>query len=68
MVSGTLQEIQNKAIEEVLEKYPEKARKNRAKHLGVDSPEGVKGACDTTKSNKQTVPGVMSERGCEIHL
>ena len=23
-----------------------------------------KGSCDTTKSNKQTVPGVMSQRGC----
>jgi nitrogenase molybdenum-iron protein alpha chain len=26
--------------------------------------EGTKGACDTTRSNKQTVPGVMSQRGC----
>jgi nitrogenase molybdenum-iron protein alpha chain len=60
----TLETLQKEAIAEVLKAYPEKAAKNRAKHLGVDSPEGVKGACDSTKSNKQTVPGVMSQRGC----
>lgn len=60
----TLQSQQEAIINEVLEIYPEKAKKNRAKHLGVDLPEGVKGACDKTKSNKQTVPGVMSQRGC----
>ena len=60
----TLESLQTEAIAEVLEAYPAKAKKNRAKHLGVDSPEGVKGACDTTRSNKQTVPGVMSQRGC----
>lgn len=61
---STLEELQKEAIEEVLEIYPAKAKKNRAKHLGVDTPEGVKGACDKTRSNKQTVPGVMSQRGC----
>jgi len=61
---STLEELQKEAIAEVLEVYPEKAKKNRAKHLGVDTPEGVKGACDKTRSNKQTVPGVMSQRGC----
>jgi nitrogenase molybdenum-iron protein alpha chain len=60
----TLENLQKDAIAEVLKIYPEKAKKNREKHLGVDSPEGVKGACDKTKSNKQTVPGVMSQRGC----
>jgi len=59
----TLENLQKDAIAEVLKIYPEKAKK-REKHLGVDSPEGVKGACDKTKSNKQTVPGVMSQRGC----
>ena len=60
----TLEALQQEAIAEVLEVYPAKAAKNRAKHLGVDTPEGVKGACDKTRSNKQTVPGVMSQRGC----
>ena len=64
MGTETLEELQKKAIAEVLEVYPAKAAKNRAKHLGVDTPEGVKGACDKTRSNKQTVPGVMSQRGC----
>jgi nitrogenase molybdenum-iron protein alpha chain len=64
MTTETLLAQQQAAIAEVLEAYPEKAKKVRAKHLGVDTPEGVKGACDTTKSNKQTVPGVMSQRGC----
>lgn len=59
-----LETLQKEAIAEILESYPEKLKKNRAKHLGVDSPEGVKGACSTTRSNKQSVPGVMSQRGC----
>ena len=64
MSNEELEALQKEAIAEVLEVYPAKAAKNRAKHLGVDSPEGVKGACDKTRSNKQTVPGVMSQRGC----
>lgn len=64
MTAETLLSQQQAAIAEVLEAYPEKAKKTRAKHLGVDAPDGVKGACDSTKSNKQTVPGVMSQRGC----
>jgi nitrogenase molybdenum-iron protein alpha chain len=60
----TLESLQKEAIAEVLEAYPDKAKKSRAKHLGVDSPETGKGSCDTTRSNKQTVPGVMSQRGC----
>ncbi len=64
MTAETLLSQQQAAIAEVLEAYPEKAKKSRAKHLGVDTPDGVKGACDSTKSNKQTVPGVMSQRGC----
>lgn len=64
MTTQTLLSQQQEAIEEILTAYPEKAKKSRAKHLGVDTPDGVKGACDATKSNKQTVPGVMSQRGC----
>lgn len=64
MTTETLLSQQQAVIAEVLEAYPDKAKKSRAKHLGVDAPDGVKGACDSTKSNKQTIPGVMSQRGC----
>ena len=64
MTTETLLSQQQAVLAEVLEAYPDKAKKSRAKHLGVDTPDGVKGACDSTKSNKQTIPGVMSQRGC----
>ena len=59
-------------IEEVLEAYPDKARKKRAKHLQVsqatdeapDETTGIASKCDTTKSNIKSVPGVMTIRGC----
>ncbi|MEH6773212.1 MAG: nitrogenase molybdenum-iron protein alpha chain [Cereibacter changlensis] len=55
-------------IEEVLAAYPEKARKKRAKHLGVAQPvaeePGILSKCDTVKSNIKSVPGVMTIRGC----
>ena len=60
----TLESLQKEALAEVLDSYSDKVKKSRAKHLGIDSPETDKGSCDTTKSNKQTVPGVMSQRGC----
>jgi nitrogenase molybdenum-iron protein alpha chain len=61
----TLEAKQKAIIDEVLKAYPEKTAKKRAKHLGVDTAtEGVKGACDSTRSNKQTIPGTMSQRGC----
>ena len=44
MSAETLLSQQQAAIAEVLEAYPEKAKKSREKHLGVDTPEGVKGA------------------------
>ena len=49
------------AIEEVLEKYPEKTAKKRAKHLGVKDEECSNCA---VKSNVKSVPGVMTARGC----
>lgn len=48
-------------IEEVLEAYPEKAAKKRAKHLNVH--EEGKSDCGV-KSNIKSVPGVMTTRGC----
>ncbi|WP_425804757.1 nitrogenase molybdenum-iron protein alpha chain [Desulfitobacterium sp. Sab5] len=48
-------------VEEVLKLYPEKALKNRGKHITVkdESCEGC-----ALKSNSKTVPGVMTARGC----
>lgn len=60
-------------IEEVLDAYPAKARKRRAKHLTVAKPDaegepdpttGIASKCDTQKSNVKSVPGVMTIRGC----
>ena len=48
-------------IETVLEAYPEKAAKKRAKHLGVY--ESYKADCGV-KSNVKSLPGVMTVRGC----
>ncbi|MGE4294544.1 MAG: nitrogenase molybdenum-iron protein alpha chain [Campylobacterales bacterium] len=61
----SLENIQKKAVEEVLKKYPEKAQKDRAKHLGVGAPKDEsQKTCGGVISNKKTVPGVMSQRGC----
>lgn len=61
----SLEAKQKKAVEEVLSIYPEKAKKNRAKHIGVGSPEDDSAkTCGGVRSNKKTVPGVMSQRGC----
>ncbi len=48
-------------IDEVLAVYPEKGKKKRAPHLAPNDQLSGK-AC--VKSNKKTVPGVMSARGC----
>ncbi|WP_040405821.1 nitrogenase molybdenum-iron protein alpha chain [Ectothiorhodospira sp. PHS-1] len=50
-------------IQEVLEVYPEKARKDRAKHLAVSDP-NVEQAKKCIVSNRKSVPGVMTIRGC----
>ena len=48
-------------IQEVLDAYPDKAKKRRSKHLNVTE----EGASDCgVKSNKKSVPGVMTTRGC----
>lgn len=49
-------------ISDVLEVYPEKARKDRARHLKPNDPEGSK-ECQV-KSNVKSRPGVMTIRGC----
>ncbi|MDR2151869.1 MAG: nitrogenase molybdenum-iron protein alpha chain [Helicobacteraceae bacterium] len=61
----SLESIQKSAVEEILKKYPEKAQKDRVKHLGVGLPaDESQKTCGGVQSNKKTVPGVMSQRGC----
>ncbi|MEN9224142.1 MAG: nitrogenase molybdenum-iron protein alpha chain [Thermostichus sp. HHBFW_bins_43] len=56
----TVEETQN-IVAEVLEAYPDKAQKKRAKHLNVYR----EGQSDCgVKSNIKSVPGVMTTRGC----
>ncbi len=50
-------------IEEVLDAYPEKAKKDRAKHLAANDPTGKCSTCQV-KSNIKSRPGVMTVRGC----
>ena len=60
-VDGITKESTQEMIDEALEVYPEKARKKRAPHLAPNDPAS---GCACVKSNKKTVPGVMSARGC----
>lgn len=50
-------------IQEVLEVYPEKARKDRAKHLAVND-QSVEKSSKCITSNRKSLPGVMTIRGC----
>ena len=53
---ATLEEEQRRAVAEVLESYPEKARKNRSKHLGVGAPtDDASKTCGGVRSNKKTL-------------
>ncbi|SDG20425.1 nitrogenase molybdenum-iron protein alpha chain [Desulfosporosinus hippei] len=54
-------EFRKQVVEDVLEVYPEKARKNRRQHIAVKD-EGC--ASCAVKSNSKTVPGLMTARGC----
>ena len=50
-------------IQEVLEVYPEKAKKDRAKHLAINDHE-VEQSKKCITSNRKSLPGVMTIRGC----
>merc|ERR1712050_612254 len=50
-------------IQEVLEVYPEKAKKDRAKHLAANNHDLEKSKKCVT-SNRRSLPGVMTIRGC----
>jgi len=56
-----IKERNKQLIGEVLEAYPEKTAKKRAKHLATF--EEGKGDCGV-KSNLKAIPGVMTIRGC----
>ncbi|MEW5890245.1 MAG: nitrogenase molybdenum-iron protein alpha chain [Pseudomonadota bacterium] len=62
-MSALTREETEALIQEVLEVYPEKAKKDRARHLAVNDPllEQSK-KCIT--SNRKSLPGVMTIRGC----
>lgn len=60
-VPGITRESTQAMIDSALAAYPEKARGKRAPHLAPNDPE-AQSAC--VKSNRKTVPGVMSARGC----
>ena len=60
-VEGITEESTRSMIDRALEAYPEKGKKKRAPHLAPNDP-AAGGAC--VKSNRKTVPGVMSARGC----
>ncbi len=49
-------------VEEVLNVYSEKAKKNRKDHFGINNKETC-GSC-IVKSNVKSLPGVMTPRGC----
>ena len=50
-------------IQEVLEIYPEKAKKDREKHLAVND-QSLEKANKCITSNRKSLPGVMTIRGC----
>ena len=50
-------------IAEVLEVYPDKAKKDRAKHLAVND-QSIEQSKKCITSNRKSLPGVMTVRGC----
>ena len=62
MSSRTKEELEN-LIEETIDIYPEKTKKDRKKHMQIMGIEGDQ-KCTSMVSNKKTKPGVMTMRGC----
>jgi len=60
-VPGVTKEDTAKMVEETLSIYTDKAKKKRAPHMSANDPEDA--GC-AIRSNRKTVPGVMSARGC----
>lgn len=57
-------ETNAKIVEELLEAYPEKTKKERKKHFEVNDEDNITSCNGEIKSNVKTRPGVMSTRGC----
>ncbi|OIJ17301.1 nitrogenase molybdenum-iron protein alpha chain [Anaerobacillus alkalilacustris] len=53
-----------KLIDEVLEIYPDKAKKDRKKHFDINDEEKIETCKGAIVSNKKSRPGVMTPRGC----
>src|SRR3989338_10084056 len=62
-MSGMTREEVESLIQEVLEVYPEKAKKYRAKHLSPNDT-SLEQSKNCITSNKKSLPGVMTIRGC----
>ncbi|HKZ16084.1 MAG TPA: nitrogenase component 1, partial [Geobacteraceae bacterium] len=60
-IEGITKESTQEMIDKSLDVLPEKARKKRAPHMAPNDPNS-NSAC--VKSNRKTIPGVMSARGC----
>ena len=54
-------------IAEVLEVYPEKAKKDRAKHLTVND-QSIEQSKKCITSHRKPLPGAMTVRGCAYAL
>ncbi len=62
-MSALTREETEALIAEVLEVYPEKAKKDRAKHLTVND-QSIEQSKKCITSNRKSLPGVMTIRGC----
>jgi nitrogenase molybdenum-iron protein alpha chain len=62
-MAALTREETEKLIQEVLEVYPEKAKKERAKHLMINDKE-LESSKKCITSNRKSLPGVMTMRGC----
>ncbi|SEU18370.1 nitrogenase molybdenum-iron protein alpha chain [Paenibacillus sp. NFR01] len=57
-------EANKKLVDEVLEAYPQKARKDRQKHYQINTEDAISCGTCSLKSNIKSRPGVMTPRGC----
>ena len=62
-MSNLTREETEALIAEVLEVYPDKAKKERAKHLAVND-QSIEQSKKCITSNRKSLPGVMTIRGC----
>ena len=62
-MSAISREETQELIQEVLEIYPEKAKKDRAKHLMIND-KTLESSKKCITSNRKSLPGVMTMRGC----